>query len=194
MPRQGLTSERVSAAAAELADELGLSRLTVAAVARHFGVSDAALYVHVRSRDALIEQVAVHSAAAFADELALAVAGRAGRQALAGFADAWRTFAAAHPGQYAATQMPLPPEVGMNSAGHLRLIELSYAMLRGYGLDEPVLTDAIRLVRSTFHGFASLENVHGFGHVRDLDTSWHSILDALHATLTNWPTGTGQPQ
>ncbi|MEK8106968.1 WHG domain-containing protein [Micromonospora sp. M12] len=56
--------------------------------------------------------------------------------------------------------------MGTSSAGHLRLIELSYAMLRGYGLDEPALTDAMRFVRSTFHGFASLETVDGFGHPR----------------------------
>ncbi|MEV4628529.1 TetR/AcrR family transcriptional regulator [Micromonospora sp. NPDC049523] len=190
MPRQGLTTERVSAAAAELADEVGLSRLTVAAVARHFGVTDAALYVHVRSRDTLIEQVAVRAAATFSDELALAVAGRAGKQALVGFADAYRAFAVAHPGQYAATQLPLPPEVGTRSAGHLRLIELSYAMLRGYGLDEPALTDAMRFVRSTFHGFASLETVDGFGHPREIDASWSGILDAVHTTLSNWPTST----
>ncbi|GAA5190610.1 TetR-like C-terminal domain-containing protein [Rugosimonospora acidiphila] len=187
MPRQGLTSERVSAAAAELADSVGLSRVTVAALARTFGVSDAALYAHVRSRDALIEQVAVRAAAAFADELALAVAGRAGRQALVGFAGAWRAFATSHPGQYAATQLDLPAEVGTNSAGHLRLIELSYATLRGYGLDEPDLTDAMRLVRSTFHGFAALETAGGFGHPRDLDASWSRILDAIHTTLSNWP-------
>ena len=117
MPRQGLTNARVSAAAAELADSVGLSRLTVAAVARHFGVSDAALYVHVRSRDALIEHVAVRAAAAFADALAIAVAGRAGHQALVGFADAWRAFAVTHPGQYAATQLQLPPEVGTGFDG-----------------------------------------------------------------------------
>jgi AcrR family transcriptional regulator len=194
MPRQGLTSDRVSAAAANLADTVGLSRLTVAAVARHFGVSDAALYVHVRGREALIEQVAVRAAAAFADELALAVAGRAGRQALVGFADAYRSFAVAHPGQYAATQLQLPREVGTRSTGHLRMIELSYAMLRGYGLDEPALTDAMRFVRSTFHGFASLETVDGFGHPRDLDESWRHILDAVHTTLRNWPTGTKERQ
>src|ERR1700754_1704729 len=189
MPRQGLTSERVSAAAAELADAVGLPRLTVAAVARHFGGSDAALYTHVRSRDALLEQVAVRAAAAFADRLALAVAGRAGRQALVGFAEDYRAFLVAHPGQSAATQLPLPPEVGTNSAGHLRMIELSYAMLRGYGLDEPASTDAMRFVRSTLHGFGSLETVDGFGHPRDLDASWHRILDALHTALSNWPTG-----
>ncbi|MBY8870245.1 TetR/AcrR family transcriptional regulator [Micromonospora sp. PLK6-60] len=194
MPRQGLTSERVSAAAAELADAVGLSRLTVAAVARRFGVSDAALYAHVRSRDALVEQVAVRAAAAFADQLALAVAGRAGGPALRGFATAWREFALAHPGQYAATQLQLPPKVGRSSTGHLRIIELSYAMLRGYGLEEPDLTDAVRLVRSTVHGFASLETVDGFGHPRDVDASWASIVDALHTALRHWPNGRGKQE
>jgi AcrR family transcriptional regulator len=187
MPRQGLTTERVSAAAAELADAVGLAGLTVAAVARHFGVADASLYGHVRSREALVQQVAVRAAATFADELALAVAGRAGRDALVGFAGAFRAFAVAHPGQYAATQLSLPTEVGSGSAGHLRMIELSYATLRGYGLEEPDLTDAIRFLRSTLHGFASLEASGGFGHPRDLDTSWGRVLDAVHTTLSNWP-------
>lgn len=190
MPRQGLTSERVHAAAAELADSVGLSRLTVAAVARHFGVADASLYAHVRSRDALIHQVAVRAAATFADELALAVAGRSGRQALGGFAGAYRSFAVRHPGQYAATQLQLPPEVGLASAGHRRMIELSYAVLRGYRLDEPELTDAVRFVRSTLHGFASLEGNDGFGHPRAVEASWERIVDAVHAALSNWPTGT----
>jgi AcrR family transcriptional regulator len=188
MPRQGLTADRVSAAAAELADEVGLQRLTVAAVARSFGVSDAALYVHVRSRDALIELVAVRAAAAFGDRLSLAVAGRAGREALTAFADAYRAFAVAHPGQYAATQRQLPPDVGLNSAGHHKLIDLSYATLRGYGLDEPALTDAVRFVRSTLHGFANLEASDGFGHPRDLDASWRALVAALHTTLSHWST------
>lgn len=188
MPRQGLTTDRVAAAAADLADSHGLDRLTIAAVARRFGVADASLYGHVRSREALVQQVAVRAAAAFADRLALAVAGCSGREALIGFAGGYRAFAVAHPGQYAATQLQLPAEVGRNSAGHLRLIEVSYATLRGYGIEEPDLTDAIRFVRSTLHGFAALETAEGFGHPRDLDTSWRSVVDAVHTALTHWPT------
>ncbi|XVU28578.1 TetR/AcrR family transcriptional regulator [Actinoplanes sp. CA-054009] len=183
MPRQGLTTERVAEAAAELADTHGLDRLTVAAVARHFGVADASLYGHVRNREALLHQVAVRAAALFADRLSMAVAGRSGRDALAGFALAYRTFAVTHPGQYAATNRQLPPDIGLNSPGHLRLIDLSYATLRGYGLAEPALTDAIRLVRSTLHGFATLEASGGFGHPRDLDVSFQSIVNDLHALL-----------
>ncbi|WP_433361357.1 TetR/AcrR family transcriptional regulator [Actinoplanes sp. CA-142083] len=187
MPRQGLTTERVAAAAAELADSLGLERLTVAAVARHFGVADASLYGHLRNREALLHQVAIRAATAFSDQIALAVAGRSGQDALTGFAEAYRNFAVTHPGQYAATNLQLPPEIGHNSAGHLRLIDLSYATFRAYGIEEPGLTDAIRFVRSTLHGFATLESSAGFGHPRDLDTSFRHVVDAVHTALTHWP-------
>ncbi|MEV4347102.1 WHG domain-containing protein [Actinoplanes sp. NPDC049596] len=186
MPRVGLTADRVSAAAAEMADEVGLDRLTVAAVARRFGVADASLYGHVRNREALLHQVAVRAAALFADRLSIAVAGRSGRDALSAFAGAYREFAVTHPGQYAATNLQLPAPIGLASAGHLRLIELSYATLRGYDLQEPALTDALRFVRSTLHGFATLEATGGFGHPRDLDASWRSLIDALHTTLFRW--------
>ncbi len=36
-------------------------------------------------------------------------------------------------------------------------------MLRAYGLEEPDLTDAVRLLRSTFHGYCALESTGGFG-------------------------------
>jgi hypothetical protein len=68
------------------------------------------------------------------------------------------------------------------------MIELSYATLRGYGIEEPELTDAIRFVRSTLHGFAALETADGFGHPRALDISWRRVVDAIHAALANWPT------
>ena len=187
MARVGLTPERLAEAAADLADEVGFDRVTVSALARHFGVADASLYSHVRSRDDLQIRVAVRAAADFADQIGAAVAGRSGRSALTAFADAYRTFALAHPGRYAATQIQLDAETTARSGGHLRLIEVTYATLRGYDLTEPDLTDAVRLLRSTFHGFVSLEATGGFGHPRDLDASWHRVLDMLGDLLDHRP-------
>ncbi len=60
-------------------------------------------------------------------------------------------------------------------------------MLRAYGLTEPDLTDAVRLLRSTFHGYCSLEATGGFGAPRDVRASWDKVVEALHVTLTHWP-------
>ncbi|MEV1143797.1 TetR family transcriptional regulator, partial [Micromonospora sp. NPDC049799] len=53
MPRAGLTPQTVVRAAADLADEVGLDRLTLAAVAARLGVALPSLYKHVRGADAL---------------------------------------------------------------------------------------------------------------------------------------------
>jgi AcrR family transcriptional regulator len=59
LPRAGLNPERVTEAAAELADQVGFDNVTVTALARRFGVADASLYSHVRNVRELRERVAV---------------------------------------------------------------------------------------------------------------------------------------
>jgi AcrR family transcriptional regulator len=187
MPRAGLTTDRVVAAAAELADEVGFDRLSVSALARGFGVKDASLYSHVRNLQDLRERVAVLAAAEFADRLATAVAGRSRRDALLAFADAYRGFGLTHPGRYAACQLPLTPDRTAASPGHLRLVETTAAVLDAYGLPDPDRTDAVRLLRSTFHGYVSIQATHGFQHPRDVDESFHRIVGALDHLLEHWP-------
>jgi hypothetical protein len=103
------------------------------------------------------------------------------------FANAYRQYALAHPGRYAATQIQLDPVVLAKSTAYARNIELTHAMLRAYRLAEPDLTDAGRLLRSAFHGYITLEANGGFGHSRDVQVSWERALHALHAVLKHWP-------
>ncbi|MEV0270313.1 WHG domain-containing protein [Hamadaea sp. NPDC050747] len=187
MPRAGLSTERVVLAAADLADEVGFEAVSVSALARGFGVKDASLYSHVKNLQDLRERVALKASEEFADRIAAAVAGRAGRDALAAFAGAYRDFAVHHPGRYAASQMPLEPAVLERSSGPRRLIEATAAVLRAYALPEPDQTDAVRLLRSFFHGFADLEASGAFHHPRGLDDSWARIVDSLHFLLEKWP-------
>ncbi|MBE9497968.1 TetR/AcrR family transcriptional regulator [Streptomyces sp. GKU 257-1] len=193
MVRAGLTVDRIVQAAAELADEVGLDNVTLSALARGFGVKDASLYSHVRNLADLRTRLCVQAAREMTDRIGAAVAGRAGKDALLAFADAFRGYALEHPGRYAAGQLQVDPAVAAESVGHRRSIELTYGMLRAYGLREPDLTDAGRLLRSTFHGYADLETRTGFSHPRRLDDSWRRSLEALHFLLENWPRTT-QPE
>ncbi|GGQ14296.1 TetR/AcrR family transcriptional regulator [Streptosporangium pseudovulgare] len=189
MVRAGLTAERVTLAAAELADEVGLDHLTMSAVARRLGVKDASLYAHVRGLEDLRGRIALLGADEKTIRIAEATAGRAGKDALVAYADAWRTYAHDHPGRYTATQIPMEidPELLARAPGPRRAIELTYSMLRAYALTEPDLTDAVRLMRSTLHGFVSLEAAGGFAHARPAQESWVRCLDALHSLLKHWP-------
>ncbi|WP_328874606.1 WHG domain-containing protein [Streptomyces sp. NBC_00287] len=187
MPRAGLTADRITAAAADLADEAGFEKVSLSALARHFGVKDASLYSHVKNLQDLRTRIALLAGEEMIDRIALAVAGRAGKDALTAFANAYREYALDHPGRYAATQIRMDQALVTDSPALRRTAEITYGMLRAYGLEEPDLTDAVRLLRSTFHGYCALESAGAFGVPRDVRRSWDRAIEALHVALEHWP-------
>ncbi|CCK26960.1 putative transcriptional regulator [Streptomyces davaonensis JCM 4913] len=187
MARAGLTPELLTRAGAELADEVGFEQVTVSALARRFDVKVASLYSHLKNSHDLKTRIALLALEELADRAADALAGRAGKDALTAFADVYRDYARTHPGRYTAARFRLDPETAARSAG-VRHAQMTRAILRGYDLAEPDQTHAVRLLGSVFHGYVDLELAGGFSHsTPDSDASWSRILDALDATLRNWP-------
>jgi AcrR family transcriptional regulator len=187
MARVGLTPERLTQAGAELADEVGFEQVTVSALARRFDVKVASLYSHVKNSQDLRTRIALLALTELADRAADALAGRAGKDALAALANVYRDYAREHPGRYAAAQLRLDPRTAAASAG-VRHAQMTRALLRGYDLTEPDQTHAVRLLGSVFHGYVSLEMGGGFSHsAPDTDDTWARILDALDTLLRNWP-------
>lgn len=189
MARAGLTPERLTLAAAELADAEGLEAVTASALARRFDVRPASVYTHVGGTPDLRRRVSLLALAESADLLATALAGISGRAALVALGDTYRDYARRHPGRYAALRVPLDAATAAASAGP-RHAELLRAALRGYGLDAVHEVHAIRLVGSLVHGFTSLELGGGFDHsAPDAATSWAVVLDALDQLLHTWTGG-----
>lgn len=188
MVRAGVTVEGLTRAAAELADEVGFDNVTVSALARRFDVTVASLYSHIKNADDLRVRVAALALGELADRAADALAGRAGKGALVAFAAAYRGYAKAHPGRYAAARLRIDAD-SLAAPAAMRHAELTRAILREYDLSEVEETHAVRLLGSTFHGFASLESAGAFDHSGDVDASWARALDALHVALVNWPRG-----
>lgn len=190
MARAGLTPDRVALAGAELADELGFEHVSVAAVARRFGVRTASLYSHVASTDDLRTRIALVALTELADAGAESLAGRSGLEALVALGDTYRDYAREHPGRYAATRHPLDPETGIGAAAAsaaARHAVMLRAVLRGYALDEPDQTHAVRLVGGVVHGFVTLELAGGFAHSEpESQRSWERSLEGLDVLLRTW--------
>ncbi len=109
---------------------------------------------------------------------------RSGSDALLAFASAYRDYAHQHPGRYAATRHPLPPHLMAAGRAHA---ELTFAVLRGYGLSGDDAIHAARLIGSVLHGFADLELSGSFSHSDPpSEESWQRVIHALDATLTRW--------
>ncbi|MFD5475653.1 TetR/AcrR family transcriptional regulator [Streptomyces sp. NPDC127105] len=187
MARAGLTTERLVRAGAELADEVGFEQVTVSALARRFDVKAASLYSHLKNSQDLKTRIALLALEELADRAAEALAGRAGKDALAAFANVYRDYAREHPGRYAAARLRLAPETAAASAGG-RHAQMTRAILRGYDLTEPDETHAVRLLGSVFHGYVSLELAGGFDHSAPApQETWTWILDRLDTMLRTWP-------
>ncbi|MGJ9373087.1 TetR/AcrR family transcriptional regulator [Nesterenkonia sp. CF4.4] len=194
MARAGITRERLARTAAELADEIGFARVTLAEVARRCGVQTPSLYSHVGGTAELRRSVSVLALAEMADRAAEAIAGLSRREALEGLANAYRDYAREHPGRFEASSEPLDPEVAAASAGP-RHARFSEAVLRGYKLDAEAQVHAVRMLGSTLRGFILLELNGSFDHSSPAaDESWPRIIDALDAVLSSWPLDSPSPR
>jgi AcrR family transcriptional regulator len=187
--RAGLNTGDVVRAAAEISDETSFASLTLGLVAERLGVRAPSLYKHVDSLADLRHRVATLAMTEFGEIARDAAAGLAGRDALAALAHALRDYVTAHPGRYAAT-------VGAELTGaddplltaSTRVIELIGAVLRGYRIDEDTMVHAIRSVRCTLHGWATLQAVNGFRWSGDLDVSFEALIDFMDSGLRGLPT------
>lgn len=180
MRRAGLDPDAVVTAAAALADAGGLDALTLARLADRLGIRSPSLYAHVDGLADLRARLAERGAAELARSLQAAAAGRAGGDALAAVADAYRAYALAHPGCYAALQ--LASELRAGEAAR-EVVEVVLAVLRGYSLEGDDAVHAVRTIRAALHGFVTLETGAGFGMPLDLDESFARLVATLDRGL-----------
>lgn len=186
MPRAGLTPAIVVESAARLADRDGLDRLTLAGVAQQLGVALPSLYKHVKGLDGLQRELALRGIHALTETLTRAAVGRSRSDALRHAARAYRDYAREHPGTYAASVKAPDPDDEPYAAAAVRAVDVFRAILAGYGVDGDDAIDAIRYVRSAFHGFVTLEASGGFGLPHSVDASYERLVDAVDHALLTW--------
>ena len=186
MPRAGLTPARVVEEAARLADEVGFENLTLAALAARFGVAVPSLYKHVDGLDAIRRGVAVHAVRQLGGALedALRTVPEASpSDRLAALARAYRSYALAHPGCYAATVRAAGPDDAELRAASDAVLGTVLGLLAERGLHGDDAIDATRTMRAALHGFVALESAGGFGLPRDVERSFEGLVGVLEAGL-----------
>jgi AcrR family transcriptional regulator len=173
----------------DLADEVGLDRLTLAALAARLGIRQPSLYKHIASLDALVRLMSMRGKAELGDVLARAAIGRARDDALVAMAHALRAWALAHPGQYEAAERGETPGDREYEEVAQQTIAVVAVVMEGYGLEGDDMVDAIRAYRAALHGFVSLEASGGFALPRSVDRSFDRLVDALVRTMRDWTKG-----
>lgn len=186
MPRAGLSETRVVEEAERIADEVGLSSLTLAALAQRLEVRQPSLYKHISGMDGLQRSIALRAKSELAAVLGQAAVGRARSDAIVSMSHAYRAWALKHPGRYAATQRaPVKGDVEDEQASG-SVVRVAFDVMAGYELHDDDAVDAIRALRSALHGFVTLEAGNGFGMPVDVDRSFDRLVAGLATAFAAW--------
>ena len=184
MPRAGLDADAVVQAAARLADADRLESVTLARLAAELGVRTPSLYAHVHGLEDLRRRLGARGARELAAALQRAAAGRAGSEALVAVAEAYRAYARAHPGSYAAVQRARELSQREDAAqAAAAVVDVVLAVLRGYGLEGDDAVHATRVIRAALHGFVLLEEVGGFAIDLPVEETFSRLVATLDAGL-----------
>ena len=186
MPRAGLTKASVVASGAALADETGWEALTLAALAEQLGVRQPSLYKHVAGLPALRREIQLLALRELQAVTTQAAIGRSGADAVEAIAVAYREYAKANPGRYAASVVAPPsedPDLYETAAGLLATVT---AVLDGFGLRGTDAIDAVRGLRALMHGFVTLELSGGYALPFDLDESYRRLVRGFARSLPRY--------
>ena len=156
MPRAGLSPDAVVSAALEVLDACGPKGLTLKAVADRAGVVTPSLYKHVRGLRELRRLLAIRILDDAAIRMAVAVMGLAGQEALDAYLTEYRALASRYPHRHTLVERVSYDDPVFVAASE-RLINVAYAVVRGFGLEGEDLVHAVRTVRAAVTGFVSLE-------------------------------------
>ena len=66
------------------------------------------------------------------------------------------------------------------------MVQVCADVLGGYGLKGDDAIDAIRALRSSLHGFVSLETGGGFGLPQNIDRSFDRLVTSLVQAMATW--------
>jgi AcrR family transcriptional regulator len=172
--------------AEKIADEVGLSNLTLAALAQRLGIRQPSLYKHIDGIDDLQRALAVRAKTDLAETLARATVGRARGDAVTAMSHAYRTWAREHPGRYTAAQrVPTSGDTEAEAADR-STVEIVIAVLSGYPLHGDDAIDATRALRAALHGFVTLEATGALKYPADIDRSFERLVRGLETALSNW--------
>ncbi len=177
--RAGLDQASVIQAAADLADSLGLTEVSLATLAAKLGIRAPTLYHYVNGLDGLRRDLAFLGARQIARVLGQAIMGIGGDEAVEAMASAYRDFAHAHPGLYTALQRAADPKDTALQEAQSEVVEIVLRVVVSVRADRDSAIHTVRMIRSLLHGFVSLEIGGGFGFPQDIDETFRRLVQVM---------------
>lgn len=178
--KAGLDKKTIIEAAAKIADEKGISNVTLKVLAEELGVKSPSLYKHFSGGlEELNKELMLYGWRSVEAEITRAAIGKAQDDAIMAIGHAYRNFAAEHKGLVEAMQwynMYQPEEHLQATQGTVSIL---FQVLEAYGLTEDQKVHIVRTLRAFLQGFTSIEIHGGYGNPMSLNETFDFALKTI---------------
>ncbi len=143
--------------ASRIADERGLSGVSLKAVAQELGIRTPSLYNHIDSLDGLLLLVAHGGMRRMNEEMMHAALGNAGEDALCRVAEAYLEYMTVHPGVYETIQWATWHSTEETGAIFAEYEKLLTTLLYSCGFTKEQVQEGCRILMGLLHGYTTLQ-------------------------------------
>ena len=179
MPRTGLSKDEIIEKAALLANEKGLSYLTVTTLSEYLGIRKPSLYNHVRTIGDVHYKLMIYGWKKASEELVAGIDSDNPKENLINYGRAFYEFAMKNPGVFEAM-------LWYNKYSDDSLLEATEGLYSFFfeqtdnlSIDREVANHLLRTYRAFLEGFIMLQIHNSFGNLISIDESFEISMDVL---------------
>lgn len=179
MPRIGLTRDKVIRTAAMLANERGLSAVTITTLAEYLGIKKPSLYNHVKSQEDIYYGIMVYGWTEGAQVIVDEIDDDEPKEALKAYARKFYDYAVNNKGIFDAMLWYNKYDSEELIQATEKIYEFFFRQTDKLGIDRTVANHILRTYRSFLEGFVLLVNHKSFSNPIPIDESFEISLDVL---------------
>lgn len=178
--KMGLDKKTIIEAAANIADEKGIAKITLKVLANELGVKSPSLYKHFSGGlDELNKELMLYGWCSLENEITKAAIGKAKDNAIIAICYAYRNFVSCHKGLFEAMQWYNMYQSEEHLQATQGTVDILFQVLDAYGLTEAQKIHCIRMLRGFLQGFCSIESHRGFGNPIPIDDTFSFALKTI---------------
>lgn len=178
--KAGLDKQKIIEIAANMADEKGITNVTLKVLANELGIKSPSLYKHFSGGlDELNKELMLYGWCSLESEITRVAIGKAKDDAIFAICHAYRNFVSNHKGLFEAMQwynMYQSKEHLKETQGSISVL---FQVLEAYGLTEKQKVHSVRMLRAFLQGFADIESHGGYGNPTSLDDTFDFAIKTI---------------
>ena len=191
--KTGLDREKIIEMAAKIADEKGVTNITLKVLATELGVKSPSLYKHFSGGlDELNKELMLYGWRSLETEITRAAIGKAKDDAIIAICHVYRNFVAEHKGLFEAMQWYNMYQSEEHLQATRGTVSILFQVLEAYGLTEKQKVHIVRMLRGFLQGFTTIESHGGYGNPTPLNDTFDFAIKTILNGIRDLQGGTVQ--